>query len=87
VFHITNAGLCGKCETDVAVLPSLESFQLGMALPKVMFIFYVYFFKAMVGGAAWKKRFEEDVRLEQTSWRCTLKPLSRTTTLRGCMNT
>jgi hypothetical protein len=33
-----------------------------MALPKVMFIFYEYFFKAMVGGAAWKKRFEEDVR-------------------------
>jgi hypothetical protein len=62
VFHITNAGLCGECETDSAVLPSLESFQSGMALPKVMFIFYEYFFKAMVGGAAWKKRFEEDVR-------------------------
>jgi hypothetical protein len=44
------------------VLPSLESFQLGMVLPKVMFIFYEYFFKAMAGGAAWKKRFEEDVR-------------------------
>jgi hypothetical protein len=44
------------------VLPSLESFQSGMALSKVMFIFYEYFFKAMVGGAAWKKRFEEDVR-------------------------
>jgi hypothetical protein len=62
VFHITNAGLCGECKTDAVVLPSLESFQSGMALPKVMFIFYEYFFKAMVQDAAWKKRFEEDVR-------------------------
>ena len=45
VFHITNAGLCGECETDGAVLPSLESFQLGMVLPKVMFIFYEYFLR------------------------------------------
>jgi hypothetical protein len=62
VFHITNVGLCGECKTDGVVLPSLESFQSGMALPKVMIIFYKYFFKAIVGGAAWKKRFEEDVR-------------------------
>jgi hypothetical protein len=40
VFHITNAGLCGECKTDGVVPPSLESFQLGMALLKVMFIFY-----------------------------------------------
>jgi hypothetical protein len=34
---------------------------LGMALPKVMFIFYEYFFKAMVWGAAWKKRFGTNI--------------------------
>ncbi len=59
---VPHTGLCGKRKTDGMVLPSLESFQSGMSLPKVMFIFYKCFFKAMVGGAAWKKRFEEDVR-------------------------
>jgi hypothetical protein len=53
--------VAGECKTDGAVLPSLESFQSGMALLYIMFIFYEYFFKAMAGGAAWKKRFEEDV--------------------------
>jgi hypothetical protein len=54
---VVSAKLMARCSH-----PLRQRFQSGMALPNVMFIFYKYFFKAMVGGAAWKKRFEADVR-------------------------
>ena len=54
--------MCKACELDGTVLPSIESFELRLALPKVNYIFYEYFFKAVVGENAWKRRFVEKKR-------------------------
>jgi len=55
----TNAGMCNECENDGAILPSLESFQMRLKMPKVNYIFFKYFFKAVVGVGAWKCQFAE----------------------------
>jgi len=49
--------MCNECENDSAVLPSLESFQMRLKMPKVNYIFYQYFFKAVVNVGAWKHQF------------------------------
>jgi hypothetical protein len=36
---------------------------MRLKLPKVNFIFYEYFFKAVVGDSIWKQRFTENKRL------------------------
>jgi hypothetical protein len=41
--------MCSECKFDGSILPSIESFQMRLKLPKVNFIFYEYFFKAVVG--------------------------------------
>jgi hypothetical protein len=55
--------MCSECEIDGSILPLLESFQMRLKLPKVNFIFYEYFFKAVVEDGIWKPRFAENKRL------------------------
>jgi hypothetical protein len=53
-FFVTYAKMCSECEIDGSILPSIKSFQMRLKLPKVNFIFYEYFFKAVVGDGNWK---------------------------------
>jgi hypothetical protein len=46
------------CEEDGSILPSIESFQNRSLLPKVYYIFYEYFFKAIIGKGTWKQHFK-----------------------------
>ena len=62
-FFVTYAEMCSECEIDGSILPSIESFQMRLKLPKVNFIFYEYFFKAVVGDGIWKRCFAENKRL------------------------
>jgi len=54
--------MCEDCEEEDAILPSIESFQTRLKNPKVNYIFYEYFFKAVIGEARWKRNFEENKR-------------------------
>lgn len=54
--------MCEDCEEYLAVLPSIESFQTRLKLPKVYYLFYDYFFKAVMGEARWKRHYQEDKR-------------------------
>lgn len=45
------------------MLPSIEHFQERYANPKVYFLFYDYFFKAVMGESKWKKNLRENKRL------------------------
>jgi len=58
--------MCSECELDGAILPSIESFQLRWKLPKVHYLFYEYFFKAVVGECIWKRLLAENKRLGTT---------------------
>jgi len=51
--------MCGECEVDGSVLPSLESFGRRSTLPKVCYLFYDNFFKGVVGEGAWNRCFAE----------------------------
>jgi hypothetical protein len=62
-LFITFAEMCSECEIDVSILPSIKSFQMRLKLPKDNFIFYEYFFKAVVGGSIWKQCFAENKKL------------------------
>jgi hypothetical protein len=62
-FFVTFAEMCSECEIDGSILPLIESFQMRLKLPKVNFIFYENFFKAVVGGGIWKQHFTEKKRL------------------------
>jgi hypothetical protein len=53
-FFITYAEMCSECKIDRLILPLIKSFQMRLKLPKVNFIFYEYFFKAVVGDGNWK---------------------------------
>jgi len=55
-FSLYEKELCDDCEEERKVLPSLESFNKRMDLPKVHFIFFHYFFRAVIGENAWKLR-------------------------------
>jgi hypothetical protein len=43
--------LCNECAFDGTVLPSLQIFAKWWRLPKVHFLFYHYFYKAVIGDA------------------------------------
>ncbi len=45
--------MCSECKIDGLILPSIKSFQMRLKLPKVNFIFYEYFFKAVVRDGNW----------------------------------
>jgi hypothetical protein len=62
-FFVAFAEMCSECKIDGSILPSIESFQMRLKLPKVNFIFYEYFFKAVVGDGIWKQCFAENKRL------------------------
>jgi hypothetical protein len=47
-FFVTYAEMCSEGKIEGSILPSIESFQMRLKLPKVNFIFYEYFFKAVV---------------------------------------
>jgi hypothetical protein len=47
--------LCEFCNSNGAVLPSLEAFEMRLEIPMVYIIFYDYFFKASVGDSRWKR--------------------------------
>jgi hypothetical protein len=53
-FFVTFAEMCSEYEIDGSILPLIEGFQMRLTLPKVNFIFYEYFFKAVVGDGIWK---------------------------------
>ncbi len=53
-LFVTYAEMCSKCKIDGLILPSIKSFQMRLKLPKVNFIFYEYFFKAVVRDSIWK---------------------------------
>jgi hypothetical protein len=53
-LFVNYAEMCSECEIDGLILPSIESFQMRLKLPKVNFIFYEYFFKAVVRDSIWK---------------------------------
>jgi len=61
-LFVTYAEMCSECEIDRLILPSIESFQMRLKLPKVNFIFYEYFFKAVVGDSVWTRHFAENKR-------------------------
>jgi hypothetical protein len=42
------------------MLPSLLSINKHYQLPKVHFLFFEFFLRAVIGNATWKKRLEED---------------------------
>ena len=44
-------------------MPSIESFQKRLDNPKVYYIFYDYFFKAVMGEKRWKRDLEQNNRL------------------------
>jgi PhoPQ-activated pathogenicity-related protein len=48
-FFVTYAEMCSECKIDGSILPWIESFQMRLKLPKVNFVFYEYFSKAVVG--------------------------------------
>jgi hypothetical protein len=45
------------CKEDGSILPSIEGFQNRSFLPKVYYIFYEYFFKAVISKGTWKQHF------------------------------
>ena len=55
--------LCRDCEDDQSLLPSIESFQKRLDLPKVYYVFYDYFYRAVIGEADWKNKIESKKRL------------------------
>jgi len=55
--------LCDECDCEGTVLPSLESFAERWRLPKVNYLFYHYFYRAVVGDTNWKGRLSESKRL------------------------
>jgi hypothetical protein len=59
---IAKSEMCNECEADSTILPSIESFQMGVNLPKVHYLFYKYFFRPVIGEANWKHRFAERKR-------------------------
>jgi hypothetical protein len=58
--------MCIDCEDNNAILPSVESFQQRLKNPKVYYLFYEYFFKAVMGEARWKRNLQEEKRLGTT---------------------
>jgi len=59
--------MCEDCQDVQSMLPSIESFQARLKLPKVNYVFYEYFFRAVMGEARWKQRLQEDKRLGTTN--------------------
>ena len=55
--------MCAACESEKKTLPSIEHFQLRIKNPKVYFLFYDYFFRAVVGETKWKINMQEKNRL------------------------
>ena len=51
--------MCQDCEDTDTVLPSVLSFQSRLHNPKVNYLFYEYFYKAVIGEARWKRNMEE----------------------------
>jgi hypothetical protein len=62
-LFVTYAEMCSECKIDRSILPWIESFQMRLKLPKVNFIFYEHFFKAVLGDGIWKQCFTENKRL------------------------
>ena len=54
------AELCEDCKDSNQILPSLESFNKRMLLPKVHFVFYDYFLRGVIGEKTWKLRIQDD---------------------------
>jgi len=48
------------CENKNCLLPSIESFQKRHQNPKVYYIFYEYFYKAVMGEARWKESVHKE---------------------------
>jgi hypothetical protein len=77
--------MCSECKIDGSILPSIESFQMRLKLPKVNFIFYEYFFKAVVREGVWKHLFVENKRLGTKVSEALLMQSLKTATLHACM--
>jgi len=55
--------MCDECVEDGRVLPSIESFNKRWSLPKTHYVFFEYFYKAVIGEGTWKRRVMENKRL------------------------
>lgn len=55
--------MCDECHYRDMMLPSLESFAERWRLPKVYYLFYHYFLRAVIGDARWKSRMTEKKKL------------------------
>jgi hypothetical protein len=53
-LFVNYAEMYSECKIDGLILPWIESFQMRLKHPKVNFIFYEYFFKAVVGDGTLK---------------------------------
>jgi hypothetical protein len=61
-------GICEECDAASTLLPSIESFLQRWRLPKVHYLFYKYFYKAVIKDSVWNDRIDvprpgPDVRL------------------------
>lgn len=58
-----NTDLCKQCHEKQLVMPACESFELRIKNPKMYFVFYTYFYSAVIGGTAWKRQVEDEETL------------------------
>ena len=57
------AGLCKECDESGQLLPSIEHFQRRYENPRVYFLFYHYFVRAVMGESKWKRNIESKRKL------------------------
>ena len=58
-----HTGLCKDCVKAGKVLPSIEHFQQRYNSPRVYFLFYNYFLRAVMGDNKWKSNLEGNKKL------------------------
>jgi hypothetical protein len=51
-------GMCEECDAASMLLPSIESFLQRWRLPKVHYLFYEYFYKAVIKDSVWNDRID-----------------------------
>jgi hypothetical protein len=51
-------GMCEECDAASTLLPSIESFLQQWRLPKVHYLFYEYFYKAVIKDSVWNDRID-----------------------------
>lgn len=55
--------MCKECDATKSTLPSVEHFQQRYKNPRVYFLFYNYFLRAVMGENKWKSNIKENKKL------------------------